>query len=462
MPISPSGLREAKAASLPASKTALLGALACALAPILAVYTLLFREMRNAPMFDDYQAIVSFALIFRQLPNLGSKLLFIVAAQHDEYKLIFEHMILAAQLALTGRISFTFLIVLGNLLLLGILWLLWKHYFAEEKNLARRILLFAPICYLIFQLNYVENLDWAMCGMQTVPVLLFTLAALHLVLKLDSRSIACACLCAFLACLSSANGFLIAPIGLFILLSAKRRSQTPSWSSIVAWTTTFFVALALYLYRYIPITRAGFDPHVTFPHKVFFFLAFLGAAAENMRHFPVRNGAVVLGLVILATFLLSLRTRFDRTNPFAFYSCLWFLLSAAAVTQGRAGLGMDISLSLRYKIYSDLLLIFCYGFGASFFGRFTLLRNRKQTLFAGALAATMLLSLSSDFFGYKALHKRRVRTAEGLTQFAADPTRNVPMISTNGEAIVGGEPEFARVVLNQALAQGIYSLPPMR
>ena len=462
MPLSPSGPREAKAASLPSPKPSLIAALACALFPIFAVYTLLFREMRNVPMFDDYQAIVSFALIFRQLPSLGSKLLFILAAQHDEYKLIFEHLILAAQLALTGKISFTFLIVLGNLLLLGILWLLWKHYFAEEKNLARRILLFAPICYLIFQLNYVENLDWAMCGMQTVPVLLFTLAALHFILKLDSRSIAIACLCAFLACLSSANGFLIAPLGLFILLSAKRRASTPGWSSILAWTTTFFVALAMYLYRYIPITRAGFDPHVTFPHKVLFFLAFLGAAAENMRHFPVRHGAVVLGLVILAVFLLSVRTRFDRTNPFAFYSCLWFLLSAAAVTQGRAGLGMDISLSLRYKVYSDLLLIFCYGYGASLSRHFVFLRKHKQPLFACALATTMLLSVSSDLFGYKALHKRRVRAAEGLNQFASDPARNVPMISTNGEPILSGEPEFARVVLNQAVAQGIYSLPSLR
>ena len=42
-------------------------------------------------MFDDFQAVIEFALIFRQLPSLGSKLLFIIVAQHDEYKLIYLH-----------------------------------------------------------------------------------------------------------------------------------------------------------------------------------------------------------------------------------------------------------------------------------------------------------------------------------------------------------------------------------
>ena len=80
-------------------------------------------------MFDDFQAIVSFVLIFKQLPSLGSKMLFIVAAQHDEYKLIFEHAIVAVQIALLGRIHFDLLILLAHLALLGILWLLLESCF---------------------------------------------------------------------------------------------------------------------------------------------------------------------------------------------------------------------------------------------------------------------------------------------------------------------------------------------
>lgn len=72
---------------------------------------------------------------------------------------LFHLVKLALQYALTGHISFVFMIWLGNLLLLGVLWLMWQNFFKTEQRLARRLLLFAPVCYLFFQLNYVENLD---------------------------------------------------------------------------------------------------------------------------------------------------------------------------------------------------------------------------------------------------------------------------------------------------------------
>jgi len=433
-----------------------LTALTFALLPIVAFYAMLFREMRSVPMFDDYQAVVSFVLIFKQLPSLGSKLLFIVAAQHDEYKLIFEHAVIAAQYSLTGHISFGFLILLGNLLVLGIGWLLWKNYFSSEKDLTRRIILFLPICYLLFQLNYVENLDWAMCSLQTVPVLFFTLASLHLLLNDKKWAFPLACLCAWLGCLSSSNAFLIAPIGLFVIVPRR------NWRRLAVWTAAFFLALAMYLYRYIRITRPAFNPHVSLYHKVGFYFSFLGASVENMHHFPIRNASVVLGVLMVAIFCRSIRTDFYRENPFAFYSTLWVLITAILVAQVRSGLGLDMSLAIRYKVYSDLMLIFCYAYTVSRVDILSTSLGLKRSFYCSSLVLIMLLTASSDFFGFKFLVKRQMRVEEGLNEYLASPSTNPPMISTTGEPILSSEPEFARTVLTQAIERDIYIMPEKR
>lgn len=364
-----------------------LTALSFALLPITVFYAMLFHEMRTVPMFDDYQAVISFVLKFKQLPSLGSKMLFIVAAQHDEYKLIFEHAIIAAQFALTGNISFGFLIVLGNLLVLGIAWLLWNNHFSNERDLTRRRILFLPICYLLFQLNYVENLDWAMCSLQTVPVLFFTFASLHLLLSDKKWAFPMACLCAWLGCFSSSNAFLIAPIGLFVLVPRC------NWRQVGAWTATFCVALGMYLYRYTRITRPNFDPNVALHQKIGFYFSFLGSAVENMHHFPVKNGSVVLGVLTFVIFCHSIYTGFCRTHPFVFYSTGWVLITAILVAQVRSGLGLDMSLAVRYKIYSDLMLIFCYSYVVSRIDAPSTPLSRKRLLYCSSLARSCYLPI---------------------------------------------------------------------
>jgi hypothetical protein len=440
--------------------------LAASLVPIVISFAVLAYEYRAVPIFDDYQAIVYFALQLRSLHGLLAKLLYIVAAQHDEYKLIFEHGIVAAQVALLGRLSFGFLIWCGNLLLLAIGWLLWLNAFPRTWNLRTRLLLFIPVSCLLFQLNYVENQDWAMCGLQTFPVLLFGMLALHLVLAPGRWRFSLACACVVLSCVASANGFLLAPIGLLLFLPGR------AWARLAAWSASFAVALGLYLFHYHRITRANVVPQ-TVVNKIIFFLSFVGASVENQHHFPVKYGSMALGIVLFSIFVAALGSRFDRVNPFLTYATAWFLLSALLVAQVRSGLGMFMSLALRYKIYSDFLLIFAYVYtmtrlledtgahdvGSQEGAAAHLLRGSSRAVFTGSLICAALLSLSSDFFGYKFLRNRQIHVERGLNEYLADPARNPPMISDTDDPIASGEPEFTRQVLNQARAAGIYQIP---
>jgi len=91
-----------------------------ALLPAIVAYGILYRQALSVPYQDDYEAILAFATAYKQLPTLKQKALEIAAEQHNEYKLVFEHSIVAAELEFTHHLNFAFLIALGDLLLLPI------------------------------------------------------------------------------------------------------------------------------------------------------------------------------------------------------------------------------------------------------------------------------------------------------------------------------------------------------
>ncbi len=424
------------------------------LLPALLLYAVLLYVAQPVPMSDDFLAILNFSLRWQAQPTAVAKLLEMVASQHNEYKLIVLHAIVATELALTGQVHFDLLIWVGNLMLLGIAWLLWQHSFPDDRNLARRLLLFAPTAWLLFQLNYAENFDWAMCGLQTMPVLLFSLAALHLLLRPTRLALGAACLCAVLGCFSSGNGFLMAPIGV-VLLSRMRR-----WRAVLSWVAAYALALAAYLYHYQPFQPPDYNPHTKLLEKLRFFFSFLGAAAENMHHLPFRDASVVLGVLLFVVVVVASVWRMDGEDSFLVCMALWCLLTAAVVTQKRVGAGVALALTLRYKIYSDLLLIFCYSFFALRLSRNPKLSPRcKCFCYAATMVLTILFVSVSDVFGYRFLRVRERSTQSALTNFSADPAHQVPEVSAIGVPIAGDEPELTRQILVQCLAKGLYALP---
>jgi hypothetical protein len=219
-------------------------------------------------------------------------------------------------LELTHHLNFAFLTALGDLFLLPIGYLLWRTYQEDESDLDRRLLAFLPISILFFSLTYWENLNWVMTGLQNTPVVLFSFLATYLIAPRmrDSAHLFLGCLAAALAAFTSANGFLLGPVGLLILLG--RRAY--AWS--VAWCASFALPLAAYLYHYHrPVYVVHRLFYITRP---LFLLGFIGGVL------PFRWPAALLGLVILAVFLLAVRSRFDRTNPVAFYLAVWIMATA--------------------------------------------------------------------------------------------------------------------------------------
>ncbi len=250
------------------------------LAPAVVAFGILYRQALTVPFLDDYNAIVAYAIDYEQSPSFEAKLLEIAAKQHNEYKLSFANSIVAAELEFTHDLNFTFLTVLGDLFLLPIGFLLWKTYEEGAGDLNRRLLEFLPISLLFFSLSYWENLNYSMTGLVNTPVILFSLLAIYLLAGKDSPAtgvrLSFACLAGALAALTSANGFLLGPVGLLILL--PRRAYARS----LAWSASFIVPLITYLYHYTHYTPPTFIAGKSlYLSRVLSFLAFFGGVSPN-------------------------------------------------------------------------------------------------------------------------------------------------------------------------------------
>jgi hypothetical protein len=418
------------------------------LLPAIVAFGVLFRQALAVPFQDDYDAILTFTVGYNQLPTFGKKLIDIATAQHNEYKLGFEHAILASEVELTGHLNFAFLTALGNLFLLPLGYLLWRTYQVDERDLNQRLLAFLPISLIFFSLTYWENLNWTTTGLQNIPVILFSLLALYLLLPSKGSTpgrprLLLACLSAALAAFTSANGFLLGPVGLLILL--PRRAYARS----LLWCASFVLPLAAYLYHYTSLVHpADAASYVTRP---LFFLAFMGCGAV-----PFRWPAALLGMWILRVLWLAVRYRFDQTNPVGFYFTVWIVATALLVAWVRGAISFAIG--SRYCIYSTLVLIFCYSFLSRYLPNRWPTFNRRRFYLACCVLAASLCFLA-DTYAYQKLGARRQMGLSGIERYRANPEVNSPLIDQHVMQSFPQEQAYEQRALTDAIQKHIYTLP---
>jgi hypothetical protein len=419
------------------------------LLPAVAAGGILCRQALPVPYQDDYGTILAFAANYDRLPTFTTKVLYLATAQSNEYKLAFEHSIVACELEFTRRLNFAFLTALGNLFLLPLGYLLWRTYQEETSDLNQRLLAFLPLSLLFFALSYWDDLNWATTGLQNIPVILFSLLAIYLLLpgKMSGPALPrllLACVAAALAAFASANGFLLAPVGLWILF--VRHGYVRS----LLWCASFVLPLGAYLYHYTFLVHpADGASYVTRP---LFFLAFLGCGAV-----PFRWPAAMLGLVILRILWLAVRSRFDRTKPVSFYFTVWIVATALLVSWVRGA--VSFAIGSRYSIYSILLLVFCYSFLTHYVpNRWPAISRKLFSVVCLVLAFS--LCLTADIYAYRSLGTRRQMVLSGIELYRANPEANSPMIDP---IFLRGFPEeraYERRALTNAIQMHLYTLPP--
>jgi hypothetical protein len=417
-----------------------------ALLPVVVSFGILYHEALPVPYQDDYKAILSFASDFEGLPTLEDKLVDVASKQYNEYKLGFEHSIVASELGLTHHLNFSFLTVLGDLFLLPIGYLLWQTYKRDEADLDSRLLEFLPISLFFFSLTYWETMNWAMAELQNLPVVCFSFFAIYFIggdkePRHGLNRTLLACVFAGLAAFSSANGFLLGPLGLFLLVSHR------AYTKAVFWSASFVVPLAAYVYHYVPVTHVA--NNAVFVRRSLTFLGFLGCSV------PQKWVSALLGIAILAVICVAIRSRLDRTNPVIFYFVAWIVATGMLVAWVRGSAGFFIA--SRYSIYSVLLLTFCYWFMA---GR---LRNSAPMFYQRFLAISIVVAgvffFTASVSAARNLGARRRMVLSGIELYRASPDINSPMVDPLVEKLLPLEKAEEKAILGQAIRNGIYALP---
>ncbi|HEV2575774.1 MAG TPA: hypothetical protein VGU25_01070 [Acidobacteriaceae bacterium] len=414
---------------------------------------ILFLERTALPIIDDYHAVLAFVSELHSRRGLA-RVLAVISFQHNDYKLIFEHAIIALQYGLSGHVNLGVLAALGNLFLLPI-GLFYFPQFLPELSLERRLLLFLPISLLLYQLTYAELLDWTMSVLQNVAVVPFSLACLYFLTRNRSRSsFAWACVFGLLACLTSVNGFLVALVGGVILITRR-------WlPALLMWGLTFAVGAVGYLYHYTTLPHA----RPSLLSALLFIPTFVGSAFETMHRRPIPFAAFFIGVFLLAVAIHAVRNSYYKRRPFVMAVVTWVVLTAVMVAFGRAAMGVNQSLSSRYKIYCALMLAFAYQYGAeSCLERQLLSEPARRRLFAIILVVCTCFALAADAEGFIFLKKRRMLEYQGVAWYLQSPMRHSPDFPSPDPPSSAfdrtSEGVFARTQLTSSLADGDYHLP---
>lgn len=316
----------------------------------------------NIAKWDDH-VLKRTLLDYLQVKNLG-ELIGVLSVQHNEHRIFLTRLAAICDYAYFGQLDYKHLMFFGNLQLLSVIILWWRLLRHNGKSLFALV----PVALLWPTLANWENMYWGMASIQNFGVVTLTVAALYWCLKGPWTYLAAGLATGALAAFSSGNGLLALPIASALLFL----SREPKKGAVTLAATLFTFVLYFYTYvkpDYNPESRAG--AWMLFKG----YMAFIGSFAEV---FPVKgrqDTSVVFGVILFlvsisivstTTFRL-LRNQYKEhylkvTDAFCLGVMLFILATAAIVVWGRAGFGLEVLLTSRYKIYSFLLLINAYLF----------------------------------------------------------------------------------------------------
>jgi hypothetical protein len=424
-------------------------------APILFFIYYVWQYTINVPFLDDNlyytKAVVdvnksqSFAETFK-----------IFMRQHT----ITEHKTPVSRIAafliykVTGKLNFFTFAQIGNLTLLGILFLLWRFFRKHAWN----IFYFLPIPFLLFQMQTNENQFWMGCAWLYYPIGLWQMTTFYLLSYQKPRYFIFAMLSAIFVTFIFSNGMFVFFPATLILLYQKRYKDLGVMVLIAA------VCLAVYFSSYTPSPIV--PPAFSIPNILTGFVLMLGAYVDiqdfhNLSPFTATTvGLIILGFLTYGgIYLLNryFRNIQSENSPktsdilFIVASMIALCMSAGAVAYSRytGEHGFEEMFSSRYRFMSVLLMCLAYLFSL------ILTKNTiRKVVLAIFLPITMGLYVYSYYYwhDYNVLYRERLAAATFnfkfhnswvLYPFDNDWTKQVDVVNI------------------EAIKTGVYELPTL-
>jgi hypothetical protein len=270
---------------------------------------------------------------------------------------LFSKVVTLAQFLLTGQVNIKWLVIIGDLSLIGVLWLFYTYQKTARLSLPALL----AIGCLLFQLQtYEDTISWATCSLQHAPCIFFSLWSFHL--ALHRRNLYASGGLALLALFTSANGLVTIAIWLFIalIMAKERRKVVPPAAILVALTLLHLATLTIHSGSVLTHVTSNIGP------KFVLLLSFAGQLADP--NLVPQYFSILLGILfVLPVPIAAMQSFFGRSRPVSALQWLcvagicallfvaFLILFARGIDADAVGYKMD-----RYKVY------------AAFFGAFAL------------------------------------------------------------------------------------------
>ncbi len=393
--------------------------------PIALFFGFLWKFAVNIPFADDYNTIVIFSIRWLDTKDWITKFSMLFESW-NEYKIVFDHIVTAISLSLTGQFNIKALIFIGNLAIPAILLGLFSA-FGVKKD---KFFYFIPATFLLFQPMYSENMFWAMASLSNFWVMGFGILSLAL-LDHDSKFrifyLFIAIFLAVLAYFTQKNGILFLILAPAILIYRKRYFE--------AVVFAFFSFAAAVFYYFYPVRSTsegafimGFLNPSVLGNNILYFFTFLGnnfgtnfsakfSSGADIAHLISKALPATAGILVTGYFIFLTFSGYWKENPFAYSLWLFFLGTAFfAAFSSRGTFGVDSALSSRYRVATIPIFILTY---------FSLVEktktaDMKRIVFAIGLTFSILFWASSYGLKFRPVKEHYAKMTASLERLEND------------------------------------------
>lgn len=327
--------------------------------PVVIFYFLFFKYTVNAPINDDYQAILDSVNKLISTDSYSEKIK-ILFSQHNEHRIVYDRIWAIISYKLHTHVDFNFLSFVGNLSLLGIGIIFIKRFSLLQKP----FILFFPVTVFLFNVTSWENITFAMASLSNFTVYLFILISLGFITSDTSEkksNLYLAFLFLFLASITQGGGLFLIPISILVLLYKKEYRNT----IIYGLLSVGLAILYFYNFQKPSHNMGAIESILEFKHNVVLFaFAFLGNA---FNYYLVYNNPIysvhftmVVGALFFFLFLYITYTKYYKKNLFIYSLMLLLVMSAFITAVSRISFGVETAGASRYRINGIIFFITLY------------------------------------------------------------------------------------------------------
>ena len=402
----------------------------------------------NFPVMDDIYSTTAFLDKYIKASSFVDQINMLFTPYNSH--ILFTHKLtFIISYYLFGVVDYAYISILGNILLLGIWFLFFFHFKAENKEENKHIFYFLPITLFLFT-PAARITNWVGCSLQHASMLFYGFLALYFLFKESKTSLFWALIFLFLSMFSMVGGLAV-PIAGFILLLFERKIK---FQRLTIWSVISFCYYLIYFFFWAGIIESNNNESSLY-NTILLFFAFLGNGLLPMHFywnyvvpgFQRHIVTVLAGAMMFFWGIYSLDKKKLEKNRVLFAWILFTLGIGAAFAIGRIKFPYSYAGKPRFYWMEISFMVLFYMYVYSYYLKYFRKKN---------IAIIIIILYSGIITSYR--YNRNIyvinrRTIE--SKIEVQTFRNVPKKGEKGFY----HKKLVEILILRSLNKGYYKLP---